>query len=465
MSSLVDGEALSRFETTVALSISRDSKPSTSEKMPTARNSERHMSNTPFSAKTLDPAHRDPETNKRRRDPMTRRPWLIRCSYRNAAKLGSTTAHQQPERNSLNDYAAEILRSRKRVGALLMSWGLLVFVGLTRSAYSATPEETLRAYGLQRVEKTWVVPAEMELHDRLEDLGKLERRLQDSKRECDTQIAAIEQLRAQLKTAEETKARLATVLKTSPAGQLRTMLERDQKEQTQLAAKLKEGLPPTDTLGGLAPLKGVLAEQCALRTELALGVIDASRLEAGLAKQYAELASNNDVKNALAELNSQTLGPAKRLTGEQKTLLKYRAAAMAATVPIYREGKRVRVSLILNEELPATLTWHDEHDATLLPYSLAQNLGLTEKLPSKQEQLALPKEKLTLQGWFMTLERIRLGQALAEKTPVFVLAPEHEALGGRLGYEMQKELLLTLDAERLQIKCGTRKSSSDLNNK
>jgi hypothetical protein len=101
----------------------------------------------------------------------------------------------------------------------------------------------------------------------------------------------------------------------------------------------------------------------------------------------------------------------------------------------------------------------------VLPYSLAQNLGLAEKLPSKLEQLALPKEKLTLQGWFVTLERIRMGQATAEKASVFVLAPEHEALGGRLGYELQKELLLTLEPDRLQVRCGVRKSSSDLNNR
>lgn len=395
------------------------------------------------------------------RKPMTRRPWLIRCSYRNSAKPGFRSPCKQPERNNVNDCSTWGLPSRKRVGAFVSCCVLFVLSGLAPAAFSATPEEILRAHGLQRFERTWLVAGEVELHDRLEELGKLERRLQDSKREGDAQITALEQLRAQLKTAEATKTRLATVLKTAPAGQLRTMLERDQKEQTQLAAKLKEGLPPTETLGGLAPLKGVLAEQCALRAEFVLAYLEAGRLEAGLAKQYAELAENREVKDALAELSNQTLGPAKRLNAESKTLLKYRAAAFAAAVPFYREGKRVRVSLILNEELPATFSWHDEHDATLLPYSLAQNLGLAEKRPSKQEQLTLAKEKLTLRGWFVTLERVRVGQSVAEKVSVFVLAPEHEALGGRLGYELQQLLLLTLDPERLQIKCGLSLKSSD----
>jgi hypothetical protein len=370
------------------------------------------------------------------------------------------TLDKLPERNNHNDCSAWDLLRRKRVSAFLISGVLLVLIGPTLS-YAATPEEILRAHGLQRFERTWLVTGEVELHDRVEELGKLDRRLQDSKRECDAQIAALEQLRAQLKTAEETKSRLATVLKSAPAGQLRTMLERDQKEQTQLAAKLKEGLPPADTLGGLAPLKGLLAEQCALRAEFVLGYMEANRLEAGLANQYAELAENRELKDALAQLTNQTLGPAKRLTAEQKTLLKYRATAYAAAVPLYREGKRVRVSLILNEELPATLSWHDENEATLLPYSLAQNLGLTEKLPSKQEQLAIAKEKLTLRGWFVTLDRIRVGQSVTEKASVFVLAPEHEALGGRLGYELQQQMLLTLDPERLQVKCGLRQKSSD----
>lgn len=393
---------------------------------------------------------------------MTRQPWLIHCSYRNAAKPCFISPRKLPERNSRDGCTVGRLLSRQRLGAILVSCVLFVLIGSPTAVYSATPEEILRAHGLQRFEKSWLVGDELELHERVEELGKLDRRLQDAKREGEAQIIALEQLRAQLKTAEATKARLATVLKSAPAGQLRTMLERDQKEQTQLAAKLKEGLPPAETLGGLAPLKGVLAEQCAVRAEFVLAYFEASRLEAGLAKQYAELAEKREIRDALAELPTQTLGPAKRLAAEQKTLQKYRATAFAASVPFYREGKRVRVSVVLNDELPATLTWHDEHEATLLPYSLAQNLGLAEKLSDKQEQLALPKEKLTLRGWFATIDQIRVGQSVAEKVSIFVLAPEHEALGGRLGYELQKELLLTLDAERLQIKCGSRQKSSDL---
>ncbi len=372
------------------------------------------------------------------------------------------TTLKLPERNSLNDCTAVEMLSRKRLGALAMSCLFMLLSGLAPAAYAATPEEILRAHGLQRMERTWLAADEVELHERVEELGKLERRLQESKRECDAQVVSLEQLRAQFKTAEATKNRLATVLKTAPAGQLRTMLERDQKEQTQLTAKLKEGLPPADTLGGLVPLKGAFAEQCALRSEFVLGYLEASRLEARLAPQHAEMAKNRELQGALAELPNHTLGPAKRLAAEQKALLKYRAVAFAPIVPFYREGKRIRVSLVLNEELPATFSWHDEHEATLVPYSLAQNLGLSEKLTNNQEQLAIAKEKLTLQGWFVTLDKVRVGQSVADKVSVFVLAPEHEALGGRLGYDLQQQLLLTLDSDRLQIKCGLRQKSSDM---
>jgi len=416
------------------------------------------MVETPFSAKTPDPKSDDPLMSVPRRCFLTRRPWLIRCSYRITANFRCSSSGKIPDRSNPNDCNGPapwlILKT--------VSWMLLVVLGVASPGKAASPEEILRAYGLQRVEKSWLVPEEIDLHERVEELGKLERRLQDAKRECDAQILSLEQLRAQLKTAETTKTRLARVLKTAPAGQLRTMLERDQKEQAQLAAKLREGLPPAETLGGLAPLKGLLAEQCALRAEFVLGYLEANRLEAGLAKQYAELAKNRELMDALAELPNQMLGQAKRLATDQKTLQKYRATAFAANVPFYREGKRIRVSLVLNDELPATVSWHDENDATLLPYSVAQNLGLTEKARGKAEQLTLPKEKLNLQGWFATLDKVRVGQSFAEKVSVFILAPEHEVLGGRLGYELQQQLLLTLDADRLQIKCGVGQKSSDM---
>ncbi len=41
------------------------------------------------------------------------------------------------------------------------------------------------------------------------------------------------------------------------------------------------------------------------------------------------------------------------------------------------------------------------------------------------------------------------------------MVPEHEALGGRLGYELQQQLLLTLDPDHLQIKCRLKQISSE----
>ncbi len=102
---------------------------------------------------------------------------------------------------------------------------------------------------------------------------------------------------------------------------------------------------------------------------------------------------------------------------------KYRAIAFAANVSVLSRGERIRVSLVLNYELPATVSWHDEQDATTLPYSMAQNLGLEEKSLGKIEQLTLAKEKLVLKAGSPHRARYASGSPSLRKPRCFSWSP------------------------------------------
>ncbi len=183
------------------------------------------MIETPFSAKTPDSAQSDPRTSDLRLS-TTRRPWLIRWLHRIDAQRACISARKQPERNTRNDcngiWQGFFLRGISRA--------LFVFLSFATMCRGATPEEILRAYGLQRVEKNWLLPKKWNCMNASKIWANWNA-------DCKTPSATamLKSWRSNncghnIKTAEATKTRLATVLKTAPAGQLRTMLERDQRK-------------------------------------------------------------------------------------------------------------------------------------------------------------------------------------------------------------------------------------------
>ena len=61
---------------------------------------------------------------------------------------------------------------------------LSLLLGL-RTADCATPSEVLQAAGLTRQDKLWLTANDLRLADRLDALEKIDRRLQESRKQCE----------------------------------------------------------------------------------------------------------------------------------------------------------------------------------------------------------------------------------------------------------------------------------------
>ncbi|MGC4005385.1 MAG: hypothetical protein QM811_20605 [Pirellulales bacterium] len=299
------------------------------------------------------------------------------------------------------------------------------------------------------------MPDEVAFHDAVDDLDKLERRLQDSRKRCDAAVTALEQLRAQIKSAKEAYQRVAGVLKTAPNGPLKTSLERDHREQAQLIARLKKDLPPPGEIGGHVPLKGLLAEQAALRAELAAGAARAKRIADRVPEGYALAAADTALSPLFGA--ERKLGPAKRWNADLKKLADLERTVRSPTIPFYREGKHVRVGLLLNEEVPAVFAWESDAEATVIPGSLVATLGLTDQLETAAQTMTIDGVKVEVRP--LNLKNMRAGRSMKENLRVWALPPEYEYLGARLGYDLRKELKLTLNEDRLTVECGKGTSS------
>jgi hypothetical protein len=326
---------------------------------------------------------------------------------------------------------------------------LQIIVLIMLTALSIRADETaqiLQQRGLVRQDKQWLLPLEIRLQERLEVLDKQERKLVQARQEVEQQLAAREQLQAQYNTAQANAARLQTVIKTAQPSPFRAMLEREQQETKSLIARLKPTLPDLETLGSQAPMKGQLASYSALLTEFTVNWLEAQRWAESLPNEYQKFQSDAAIQAAIR--SGQKLGP-KSLTVDQKHLTQLKRAWAIGSVPVYREGKHLRLSVILNEERPVTLTWQPDNELTLLPWSVWETLDWDEAKLGPAKTITVQQQSIKVRT--LVLQDIRVNTKLRQQLSVGILPPELEHWGGQLGTIWQSELGLRFEPTTMQV--------------
>jgi len=324
---------------------------------------------------------------------------------------------------------------------------LLVTLGMCgiARAQEQSPAALLNARGLSASGSVWISAAEARLRKQIESLESLQKRCQQTAQRVEILLQQNEMIRARLVQLEAAQKTSPGTALQPPAGSSAKTAESGSKASA--PAVLDSRMPDVTGLGELSPLQVALVEAVNARNTLAIAVLRLQKQSGELERQYARLRAEPDVARAIAVSGAgQRLGPIKDY---QQILLAAEKWYATARVPIYMESGRQRVSAILNEQTPATFSYADERQPTLITASLGQTLGVSPAEGATPQTYQAGNRKLDVRP--VKLPSLRIGKFVIRETPALLLPPEAEDLGSQLSASALRAYRVRIDPHRMSL--------------
>lgn len=295
-----------------------------------------------------------------------------------------------------------------------------------RAEEPAAREAVLAQQGLVRLgQRLWVLPREIELREKLAELPRRRERIVAAEKELDAATAGNLRLWQESQPAvaalEQSLARLAS------ADPQRTIVER------QIAAVKSLASDPA-LLGGKPDVRARLVELSGERCELLAAVAWIRQTPPRLTSEYARLAAEPEVQAALQrDSTKQRLGPQRTYRADLERLKEFEDLAATRWVPIFQQSGQTRLTALVGDRAPVTFTWSEASDQpVVLTASAAEATGLKVPSDASREKItAAPRRSVVARK--ITIDRLRLGACVLSDVPVYVLPPEAEDVGNRLG--------------------------------
>jgi len=336
---------------------------------------------------------------------------------------------------------------------------ILVFALTTVVFYTSaagadvTPDRFLsQTKGLTRLGHFWVCRTEVGLRRRLELLPKLEREVLARQQDLKQAIDHNAQRWRQLGMVEASIRKLEEAIRRTPGnGAARRKLEKDLQRQRETFKRLRaQAIEPT-RLGGNPQVAPVVVALINARQALAVSLFRIRQDVPALAEQYRVLKADADVSRALTQLgNPHRLGPARRYETVLKSLGRYEKLVFTEHVPVYRESDRLRVGLIVNERYPATFTWRESSEPTIITASLAESAGIEVAADAPTARLTVGRNRqLIIRS--TKIRYIRLGKYVFPDVSAYVLPPEGEDLGSQIGQAAMEGCRVVIRPEQLRL--------------
>jgi hypothetical protein len=345
------------------------------------------------------------------------------------------------------------------VGLRRIGWSLVVAaVALVPSYIAAAADAdegraTLDRAKLEAVGEIWVVAEEIELRRHVEALEPLERQYYQAKAQVDEHIKAND---AAAKTWSEAKSKFdktrASLKDTSIVGAERRKLEETARQQEKELRELRSRWRDENQFGEQPSVRAAVVRVVAVRNALILSVLAIRRLEPALAKRYAPLRINPAIRTALAKLGERhRLGPARDYQTDLKRLAVIERLVFSDEVPLYREDRHFRVSLVLNDVAPAVFSIRHSTGPTVIPASLASAAGIKIDDGARTTTYVVDGRR-RLPVHRVTIPKMRLAGVVLEDVAALVLPPEGEDLGAKLGHDAYSHLDCRTDGRRLVMR-------------
>jgi type II secretory pathway component PulM len=301
-----------------------------------------------------------------------------------------------------------------------------------------------REMGLTKIAggNVWVTDAEIRLREHLRGLDGTRRRILYLQKALDERIQKNRIL------WETNSRRIESLRKTLSSSKLDAAERKRTEEQIKelKAQAVKPGLLPA------APdVRTRVIELSNLRHRLTLSVIAIRRLKPQMDADYERLAQDEDVAAALSRLGgSHQLGPMMGgYVNHIRRLDEYEQVVFTAWSPLYIQSGRIRLGAILNEQTPVTFSWQTSAEPTVLTAAMVEAAQLTMPDSAETIQMAFGRRRLTVRR--IIVPTVRFGGLVLRDVPAYVLPPEGEHLGARIGSEGLAECQVAVEPERLRL--------------
>jgi len=119
-------------------------------------------------------------------------------------------------------------------------------------------------------------------------------------------------------------------------------------------------------------------------------------------------------------------------------------------LPLWVQSGKTRVGAILNERAPVVFTWQTSNEPTVLTASMAESAGVDVTESAEIFEMPFGRTR-RLPTRRVTVQRIRLGELVLHDVPAYILPPEGEDLGARIGPDALGEYKATVELERLRL--------------
>jgi hypothetical protein len=300
--------------------------------------------------------------------------------------------------------------------------------------------------GLQRVAggSVWLSSTERQVRANLEVLGSLRRDVLRAQRRLDDRI------RKNYVAWEASRQQIAALQQILASRDTKDSEERKIRQQID---DLQSRAVAPDKLGAEPDVRALVIRLANQRNRLALALIALRRSIPRITPEYERLAADTRVQQALEKLGpNHRLGPlSENYNQHLRNLPEYERIVFTSWVPIYLQSGNVRVDTIVNEQTPVTVTWMTSNEPLVLTDALAEVVGL-DRETTISDPLAIQVEPgRTLSAQPVTVDTIRLGRHVVHDVRAFVLPPEAEDLGARMGVATWSEYAVTLQLDGLRL--------------
>lgn len=339
----------------------------------------------------------------------------------------------------------------------LLSWlavaTLMLPARATAGDRETSAEGVLRARGLTKQGKLWILPEEQELRDRLATLKRFEDRHREALAYVERLLEANRATLAQLTKVEEAIKKTHELDDKALAGTAqKKQFDTELKNEEAVAEQLRKLYIPPEKLGAGPPLKSALVDLSNARAEATIKFLALRGVPDNLPQLYERLEKDSSVSAALATLpEKDRLGPRKDLRDAwQACVERLESVLLNDKLPVYREGNVYRVTAIINDRRPLTFTIGKADEPTAIAQNLAEAAGIVAPADARRAPYHAGEGR-DVTAQVVRIPLVRLGRNTAKNVEAYILPPEAADVGARISSAALPGYKAQIDGSKFQL--------------